>query len=88
MIRLPKSRSLRWFLFAGLIGFGVALIIAGTRPASPLVFLLWPLAILGLADPSGLLDKTVFGFVMFGRNFLLYGAFGAIAGAAADRLHR
>jgi hypothetical protein len=85
---VPKRRSLRWFLLAGFIGLGVAIIIAGTRPASPIALLFWPTAILGLADPTGLLDKTVFGLVMFGGNFLLYGAIGAIAGAAADRLHR
>lgn len=40
------------------------------------------------SDPTGLFDKMVFTLVMFGGNFLLYGAIGAIAGAAADRLHR
>jgi hypothetical protein len=85
---LPKRRSLRWFLFAGFIGLAVAVAIAGARPASPVVLLFWPMAILGLADPTGPLDKTVFAIVMFGGNFLLYGAIGAIAGVAADRLHR
>jgi hypothetical protein len=84
----PKRRSLRWFLFAGFIGLGVAVMIAGTRPASPVALLFWPMAILGLADPTGPLDKTVFAVVMFGGNFLLYGTIGAIAGAAADRLQR
>ena len=85
---LPTRRSLRWFLVAGFIGFGVAFIIASTRPASPIALLFWPSAILGLADPTGLLDKAVFAIVMFGGNFLLYGAIGAIAGFAADRMRR
>jgi len=74
-------------LSAGLIGLGVAIFIAATGPASPTALIFWPLAIVGLANPTSLLDKTVFAVVMFGGNFLLYGAFGAIAGAAADRLH-
>lgn len=65
----------------------MAATISGTRPASPIALIFWPFAILGLADPTSLLDKTVFAVVMFGGNFVLYGAVGAIVGAAADRFH-
>jgi hypothetical protein len=82
-------RSVRWFLLAGCIGFVAAVSIAIIKPTNPAIILfLWPTAIVGLADPKGLLDQAVFGLFMFGGNFLLYGAFGAVAGIAADRLQR
>jgi hypothetical protein len=83
-----KRKSARWFLHAGCMGLVAALIIAIVRPTNPAITLiLWPTSIVGLADPTGLLDKLVSGLVMFGGNFLLYGVFGAVAGAATDR-HR
>jgi len=63
-----------------------AVIVAIVRPTNPAItLLLWPISIVGLADPTGFVNKFVFGLVMFGGNFLVYGAFGAIAGAATDR---
>jgi hypothetical protein len=82
---IMNKRSVRWFLRAGCIGLVAAITIAIVRPTNPaIILLLWPTSIVGLADPTGLVDKLVFGLVMFGGNFLLYGAFGAVAGAAAD----
>jgi hypothetical protein len=79
-------------LFAGLVGFVIAIIIATiirfTGRASPIILWFWPTAIVGLADPTSGLDKMLTAVVMFGGNFLLYGAVGAVAGVAADRLHR
>jgi hypothetical protein len=84
-----RRRSVRWFLLAGCIGFVAAVSIAIIKPRNPaIILLLWPTAIVGLADPKGLLDQAVFGLFIFGGNFLLYGAFGAVAGIAADRLQR
>jgi len=78
-----------WFFRSGCIGLGIAIVIAIVKPASPgMTLLLWPSSIVGLADPTGLLSKLVFGLVMFGGNFLLYGVFGAIAGAALDHYRR
>jgi hypothetical protein len=77
----------RWFLWAGCIGLAMAILITVLNPSSPeIILVLWPASIVGLADPKGLFDQAVFGLFMFGGNFLLYGAFGAIAGLAADRL--
>jgi len=88
-MRTLSRRSVRWFLWTGCIGLVVALVIASVKPTNPaIILLLWPTSIVGLADPTGPLDKVVFGLAMFGGNFLLDGAIGAIAGAAADRLHR
>jgi len=79
-------------LFAGLVGFGIAIIIGTiirfTGRPSPIMLFLWPTAIVGLADPTSVLDKVLTTAVMFGGNFLLYGTVGAVAGVAADRLHR
>jgi hypothetical protein len=59
------------------------------KPTDPAIILLfWPTSIVGIADPTGPMNQAVFGLIMFGGNFLLYGAFGAIAGIAADRLRR
>ena len=67
----------------------VAAVIAIVQPTNPaVILLLWPTSIVGLADPKGLLDQAIFGIFMFGGNFLLYGVLGAVAGIAADRLHR
>jgi hypothetical protein len=86
---VPVTRSVRWFLAAGCIGFMAAVSIAVIKPNNPvIVLLLWPAAIVGIADPKGLLEQAVFGIFMFGGNFVLYGALGAAASVAADRLHR
>ncbi len=79
-----KSKTVRWFLTAGCIGVGVALLVLVIRPASPiLVLALCPFSIVGLADPRTILDNVIAAAIIFGGNFLLYGAFGAIAGRAA-----
>jgi hypothetical protein len=81
-----NRRSVRWFLIAGGIGLAVAVVLAVVRPTNPAItLLLWPTSIVGIADPRGFADKLLFGLVMFGGNFLLYGVFGAVAGLAADR---
>lgn len=75
-----NRKSVRWFLLAGCIGVGVALVIGLIKPANPMITLLfWPTSIVGLAEPRGMLEKTVFDAFMFGGNFLLYGAVGVIA---------
>jgi hypothetical protein len=82
-------RSVRWFLGAGCIGLVVAVVIAIIKPTNPaIVLLFWPTAILGLANPTRFLDQLVAAILIFGGNFLFYGAFGAVAGIAADRLQR
>jgi hypothetical protein len=86
---LLKRRSVKWFLWSGCIGLSVATIIIILKPTNPaIIFALWPTSIIGLASPTNWLDQLVATLVMFGGNFLLYGAFGAIAGAASDRLER
>jgi hypothetical protein len=80
---------LRWFLVGGCIGVLAAIAILILKPTDPAIILLfWPTSIVGIADPTGPMNQAVFGLIMFGGNFLLYGAFGAIAGIAADRLRR
>jgi len=84
-----SARSARWFWQAGSVGLLVAITLAVFKPSNPeIIVILWPASIVGLADPKGLLDQVLFGLFMFGGNFLLYGAFGAVAGLAADRLRR
>jgi hypothetical protein len=84
-----KRRSVRWFLLAGCIGVGVAIILGILKPANPLIVVfLCPTAIVGLADPKGLLETVVVALIIFGGNFLLYGVFGAIAGVAAGQSYR
>jgi hypothetical protein len=87
-----KRRSVRWFLVAGSLGLGVAIILATlssfTSVQSSILILLWPTSIIGLADPTRLGDRIALGTIIFGGNFLLYGAIGGIAGFAVDRLHR
>jgi len=82
-----KSKVLRWFLFAGCVGALVAAALLFLRPDSPgVMLLLCPTAIVGLVDPAGFADKALVALAIFGGNFLLYGAFGAIAGfATRDR---
>lgn len=80
---------MRWFLWSGSVGLFAAIAIIVVRPRNPAVILLfWPTSIVGLADPTRLVDKALIGLFMFGGNFLLYGVFGAVAGFAADRLQR
>jgi hypothetical protein len=82
-------KSVRWFLGAGCIGLVVAVVISIIKPTHPaIVLFLWPTAILGLANPTRFLDQLVAAILIFGGNFLLYGAFGAVAGIAAGRLQR
>jgi hypothetical protein len=79
----------RWFLAAGCVGLAVAITIAILKPANPaIVLIFWPTAILGLANPTQFWDQLAASIVIFGGNFLLYGAFGAVAGFAASRLQR
>ena len=88
-MKVFHSTSARWFWQAGCVGLLVAIALAILKPSNPgIIVILWPASIVGLADPRGLLDQALFGLFMFGGNFLLYGAFGAIAGLAADRLQR
>ncbi len=80
-----KKKSVRWFLMAGCIGVAVAIVLLIIKPANPaLILFLCPTAIVGLADPKTLIDKTATAIVIFGGNFLLYGVFGGIASLAAD----
>ncbi len=57
--------------------------IASYRVLSPrLLLTLWPFSIIGLADPSKLSDKILFGVIELGGNFLLYGIVGTGLGFA------
>jgi hypothetical protein len=77
-------KSIRWFLLAGGLGLGVAILLFIIRPTNPMfIVFLCPTSLVGLADPKTPLEKAVIGLIIFGGNFLLYGAFGAIAGLAA-----
>jgi hypothetical protein len=72
------SRTFSWFVGGGCVG--IAFAVAIIRPVNPLTILcLWPFSILGLADPTSLSGRLAYSAVMFGGNFLLYGAFGAFA---------
>ena len=83
-MKILRARSLRWFLVGGGIGLTVAILLVVIRPANPIIIVsLCPTSIVGLADPKAPLEKAVIGSIIFGGNFLLYGAFGAIAGLAA-----
>jgi hypothetical protein len=52
------------------------------------IVLFCPTAIVGLADPKGPLETVAVALIIFGENFPLYGAFGAIAGFAAGQSDR
>jgi hypothetical protein len=83
-MKISPVRSLRWFLVGGGIGLTVAILLSVIRPANPIIIVsLCPTSIVGLADPKSALEKAVIGSVIFGGNFLLYEALGAIAGLAA-----
>jgi hypothetical protein len=76
-----KSRRLgRWFLISGCIGIVVAIglaVIAAYYSVSPtLLLILWPVSIVGLANPSGVSEKIIFGVIEFGGNLVLYGVIG------------
>ena len=83
-IRLRGLKA--WFAASGCIGIIVALALAGIaryRPLNPRVLItLWPLSIIGLADPTNLSDKILFGATELGGNFLLYGVIGTALGFA------
>jgi hypothetical protein len=87
-----KRRSVRWFLIAGSVGLGLAIVLSVLSSflsiSSTILILLWPPSIVGLADPTRIVDQILMGTVEFGGNFVLYGAFGGIAGLAVDHLHR
>jgi uncharacterized membrane protein len=83
-MEISPARGFRWFLLGGVIGLTVAILLFVIRPANPIIIVsLCPTAIVGLADPKSPLEKLVCGSIICGGNFLLYGAFGAIAGLAA-----
>jgi hypothetical protein len=76
-----KSKRLgRWFLISGCIGIVVAVglaVIAMSYSVNPtLLLVLWPVSIVGLANPSAGSEKIIFGIVEFGGNFILYGVIG------------
>jgi hypothetical protein len=77
-IRLRGLKA--WFLISGCVGVLVALVLGGIasyRALNPkLLLTLWPPSIIGLADPSKLSDKILFGVIELGGNFLLYGIVG------------
>jgi hypothetical protein len=56
---------------------------ASYRALNPkLLLALWPPSIIGIADPSTLSDKILFGVIELGGNFLLYGIVGTGLGFA------
>jgi hypothetical protein len=62
----------------------IPLVIYFINPIDPTItLLLCPASVAGLAEPKGLLDKAVLLLIIFGGNFALYGAIGAIAGFVA-----
>jgi hypothetical protein len=83
-IRLTGLKG--WFLVSGCVGVLVALVLGGIasyRALNPrLLLTLWPFSIIGLADPSKLSDKILFGVIELGGNFLLYAVVGTALGFA------
>ena len=88
-----SMRLLRWFLISGSVGIFVAVIL-GTSSAvdnfiGPAVRLvLWPSAFAGMADPSDLPEKFIVMAIMYGGNFVLYGAVGAAIGLFLGRVNK
>lgn len=65
------------------MGVLIALSLAGVasrHDISPKLLLLWPLSILGLAEPSTLSGSVILTMVEFGGNFVLYGIVGTFIG--------
>ncbi len=80
---------MRWFLVSGCVGLVVALslaTLAGSHQLNPrLLLVLWPISVIGLAEPSGLTDKIIFGALEFGGNFVLYGVIGILIAICLPR---
>jgi hypothetical protein len=80
---------MRWFLVSGCVGLVVALslaTLAGSLQLNPrLLLVLWPISVIGLAEPSGLTDKIIFGALEFGGNFVLYGVIGILIAICLPR---
>ena len=87
-IRLSGLRG--WFLGSGCVGILVALVvgeIASHRSLHPMLILgLWPFSIIGIADPTGFWNQTLFAVIEFGGNFLLYGMVGTGLGIAVRKI--
>jgi len=83
---------MRWFLIAGCVGVMVAagLTVARNHVSSNLVLMLWPSSLLGMlnTEPSEKMTVDLFLvlLLMYGGNFLLYGAVGAAGKYLATRL--
>lgn len=85
------ASSMRWFLIAGCFGVVLAVILSlllsyDLVPAG-FVIALWPTSILGLVDPSSLVDKAITGIFTYGGNFLLYGFLGLFIRYLGSRMH-
>jgi len=84
-MKLPKARWARWFLLGGLLGLLMPLFMWLINPRSPTITLiLCPTSIVGMAEPKNRLGMVVLFLIIFGGNFLLYGAIGAVAGLVSD----
>jgi hypothetical protein len=83
---------MRWFLIAGCVGVMVAAGLTAARNHVPsnLILMLWPSSILGMlnTEPSEKMSVDLFLvlLIMYGGNFLLYGAVGGAAKYLARRL--
>ena len=74
----------KWFLISGCVGVLVAIALSSISSHwalnSTLLVALWPLSIIGLADPSKPSDKILFGIIEIGGNFFIYGIAGILLG--------
>ena len=88
---VPVDSHLKiWFLAGGVIGVGVAILLApGLRydhVSSQLVVALWPAAMVQLIDPKTIGSQVAIALIAYGSNFLIYGVLSALIGVVSTRL--
>jgi hypothetical protein len=81
---LQEARLGRWFVFGGLVGFAVGLMILFIpHLADSLgngVLVAFPSSILGIGDPRTAKDVAITALMEFSFQFILYGTVGLLLG--------
>jgi hypothetical protein len=75
-----RKRLVRWFLISGGVGVLVELVVLAFEAlnVAPWFFLLlWPSTIFGFVNPAEWWEKFLLDAIVFGGNFVLYGAVGS-----------
>ncbi len=89
----PRSPSrLRWFLVFGMVGLVVALImlyaLSHELVVADFALIFWPTSMVLLSGGDTIWVKAIVTTLAFAGNFVLYGLFGLLIGAIANRFRR